>query len=129
MTVKDLISREPVSVSPNATIVEAAKIMKRERVGSLLVRIGEEAKGILSERDIIYAIASDLPLNTRVEEVMSTNLVTADSGMDVGEAALLLADKGVRHLVIKENGKIIGVISIRDIARSLGLLTTDLSVW
>ncbi|AEB94915.1 MAG: CBS domain-containing protein [Metallosphaera sp.] len=129
MIVKELIAREPVTIEPKANLVDAAKLMKREGVGSLLVMESGQPKGIVSERDIVYAIASDLPLNTELSRVMSTNLVTADPKTDVGEAAILMVGKGIRHLVITDKGRVLGVISLRDIAKSLGLITTDLSIW
>ncbi|ABP95583.1 putative signal-transduction protein with CBS domains [Metallosphaera sedula] len=129
MILKELIGREPVTIDPESDLVRAAKLMKKEIVGSLLVVEGGEPKGIISERDIVYAIASDLPLTTKVREVMSTNLVTADAGTDVGEAAILMVGKGIRHLVVKEGSRVIGVVSLRDVARSLGLIATDLTIW
>ncbi|MEM4046393.1 MAG: CBS domain-containing protein, partial [Metallosphaera sp.] len=104
MIVKELIAREPVTIEPKANLVDAAKLMKREGVGSLLVMESGQPKGIVSERDIVYAIASDLPLNTELSRVMSTNLVTADPKTDVGEAAILMVGKGIRHLVITDKG-------------------------
>ncbi|AWS00241.1 CBS domain-containing protein [Metallosphaera hakonensis] len=129
MIVKELISRDPVTIDPDSDLITASKLMKKEGVGSLLVTEGDEPKGIISERDIISAIASDLPLKTKVRDVMSTNLVTADAGTEIGEAAILMVSRGIRHLVVMEKGKVIGVISLRDVARSLGLITTDLSIW
>lgn len=126
---KDLITRPPLTISLNSTIVEAAKLMRKENVGSLLVVENEKPIGIITERDIVQAIADEKPLTTKVSEVMSTNLVTAESTMDEGEAALLMSNMKIRHLVVTEKGKIIGVVSLRDIARALGLIATDASVW
>ncbi|EHP70487.1 MAG: CBS domain-containing protein [Metallosphaera yellowstonensis] len=129
MILKELIMRDPVTVEPEISIRDAARIMKREGVGSLLVVEGGEPKGLVTERDIVYAIASDVSLDSEVENIMSTNLVTAESTTEVSEAAMLMAGRKIRHLVVTEGGKVVGVISLRDVARVLGLITSDLSIW
>lgn len=129
MILKELIMRDPVTVEPEISIRDAARIMKREGVGSLLVVEGGEPKGLVTERDIVYAIASDVSLDSEVENIMSTNLVTAESTTEVSEAAVLMAGRKIRHLVVTEWGKVVGVISLRDVARVLGLITSDLSIW
>jgi len=129
MILKELIMRDPVTVEPEISIRDAARIMKREGVGSLLVVEGGEPKGLVTERDIVYAIASDVSLDSEVENIMSTNLVTAESTTEVSEAAVLMAGRKIRHLVVTEGGKVVGVISLRDVARVLGLITSDLSIW
>ncbi len=129
MSIKELINRPPVTISSSASLKDCAKLMRKENVGSLLVVEGETPKGIITERDIIQAIADDYPLDTPASKVMSTNLITAEASTDVSDAALLMTNSKIRHLVITENGKIIGVISLRDVARSLGLITTDASFW
>lgn len=126
---KDLIVREPVTISPSSTIVEAAKIMRKENIGSLLVVDQGKAVGIITERDIVQAISEDKPLTVKISEIMSTNLITAESNMDEAEAALLMSKMKIRHLVVTEKGKIVGIISLRDIARALGLFITDASIW
>ncbi|MCY0873653.1 CBS domain-containing protein [Acidianus infernus] len=129
MSIKELITRPPVTISSSASLKDCAKLMRRENVGSLLVVDGDTPRGIITERDIIQAIADDYPLETPASKVMSTNLITADASTEVGDAALLMTNNKIRHLVVTEGGKIIGVISLRDVARSLGLITTDASFW
>ncbi|AEE95149.1 CBS domain-containing protein [Acidianus hospitalis] len=129
MSIKELITRPPVTISSSASLKDCAKLMRKENVGSLLVVDGDTPKGIITERDIIQAIADDYPLETPASKVMSTNLITADASTEVGDAALLMTNHKIRHLVVTEGGKIIGVISLRDVARSLGLITTDASFW
>ncbi|MFP3217674.1 MAG: CBS domain-containing protein [Acidianus sp.] len=129
MSIKELITRPPVTISSSASLKDCAKLMRKENLGSLLVVDGDTPKGIITERDIIQAIADDYPLETPASKVMSTNLITADASTEVGDAALLMTNHKIRHLVVTEGGKIIGVISLRDVARSLGLITTDASFW
>ncbi|MCY0882891.1 MAG: CBS domain-containing protein [Acidianus infernus] len=129
MSIKELITRPPVTISSSASLKDCAKLMRRENVGSLLVVDGDTPRGIITERDIIQAIADDYPLETPASKVMSTNLITADASTEVGDAALLMTNNKIRHLVVTEGGKIIGVISLMDVARSLGLITTDASFW
>ncbi len=129
IVVKDLIARPPIIIDGNNSIADACKLMKKESVGSLLVLLDGVAKGIVTERDVVYAIADGVPLTEKVSKIMSSNLVTVDSSTDVSDAALIMTSRKIRHLAVVEDGKIIGVISLRDVARALGLVTADLSVW
>ncbi|MEW9491351.1 MAG: CBS domain-containing protein [Candidatus Aramenus sulfurataquae] len=129
MIIKDLVTRAPISIDGNSSIVDACRLMKKESVGSLLVLIDSVARGIVTERDVVYAIADGVPLTEKVLSIMSSNLVTVDSTTDVSDVALIMTSRKIRHLAVVEGGKIIGVISLRDVARALGLVTADLSVW
>jgi signal-transduction protein with cAMP-binding, CBS, and nucleotidyltransferase domain len=129
MIIKDLVTRAPITIDGNSSIVDACRLMKKESVGSLLVLMDGVARGIVTERDVVYAIADGVPLTKRVSSIMSSNLVTVDSTTDVSDAALIMTSRKIRHLAVVEGGKIIGVISLRDVARALGLVTADLSVW
>ncbi len=129
MILKELVSRPPVTAEEDSTISFTCKVMKKEGVGSLLIIEGGEPKGIVTERDIVYAIADDISLSAPIKDIMSTNLVSADSSTDVSDAALLMTTKKIRHLIVIESGRIIGVVSLRDVARALGLVTADLSIW
>lgn len=129
MILKELVSKPPVTAEEDSTISFACKIMKKEGVGSLLITEGEQPKGIVTERDIVYAIADDISLSAPIKDIMTTNLVSAESSTDVSDAALLMTTKKIRHLIVLESGRIIGVVSLRDVARALGLVTADLSIW
>ncbi|ADN50107.1 CBS domain-containing protein [Vulcanisaeta distributa] len=117
ITVDKVIKREPLVINENATIKEAINIMSRENVG-LLVIVNNAGKpiGVISERDIIRALARGKDLNAKVTEVGTVGkLVTISPRDSIYKAALLMNDHKIRHLVVMDNDKLRGVISIRDI--------------
>lgn len=106
------------SVSPDATVVEAARIMKEGRVGSILVMRDGELQGIFTERDALFRVVAGRidPAGTTVAEVMTGELVTISPDDDITHALRLMRDIGFRHLpVVESGGDIVGIVSTRDI--------------
>ena len=120
INVKSVMTDKLVTIPNNATLHVAARLMKSNKVGSLLVQKGKEFTGILTETDIVQkAIALDLPSdNTRVEEAISSPLLTIKADCSIPEATDLMAERAVRHLAVTEKKEIIGIISIRDVLQS-----------
>ncbi|MBR9858167.1 MAG: cyclic nucleotide-binding/CBS domain-containing protein [Gammaproteobacteria bacterium] len=123
-TVRELISREPVTISLSASVLEAAKKMTEEGVSSILVLNSspesedEPVAGILTDRDLrTRVLAEGLPVETRVEEVMSLDLLALESGQFVFEAMLIMLRYNLHHLPILHKGKPIGVIALSDVMR------------
>ncbi|BFI76097.1 CBS domain-containing protein [Sulfurisphaera ohwakuensis] len=131
MIVSQLITKKPVIASKNISIREAAKIMKKEEVGSLVIVDKDyKAIGIVTERDLLYAIADEIPLDKPVSEIMSQNPVTIEENSDISEAVALMTSREIRHLIVVDHdGKVKGVISIRDVARAVGAIALDLAFW
>ncbi len=120
----NLVSRMPVTVTADRSVCDAAEIMRREGVGSLLVVDSEgRLAGILTERDLAYrVVASRCSCDVRVGEVMTPRerLVTVEPGTSIAEAARIMIDVGVRHLpVVTREGRLVGVVSLRDLARAI----------
>jgi CBS domain-containing protein len=91
--------------------------MWRQQTGSLLVMEGEDLVGILTERDVLKAVATGANTKeTRVSEVMTKDLVTVGPQTSLREAAKIMADRWIRHLPVMDAGKLVGVISQRDLA-------------
>ena len=112
-----LMNRDIQQISPKATLREAARRMRDKKIGSLVIGEGEERVGIISETDFVRkAIAEGLnPDTTPVESMMSKPIITIDIDKTAKEANDLMASKEVRHLAITDRGKIVGVISVRDL--------------
>lgn len=112
-----LMNRDIQQISPKATLREAARRMRDKRIGSLIIGEGDQPIGIISETDFVRkAIAEGLnPDTTPVESMMSNPIISIDIDKTAKEANDLMATKGVRHLVITDRGKIVGVISVRDL--------------
>jgi CBS domain-containing protein len=112
-----LMHRDLQEISPKATLRDAAKQMRDKRIGSLLVSEGMERLGIVSETDFVRkALAEGLnPDTTPVEKIMSQPVIGIDIDKTAKEANDLMATKGVRHLAVTDKGKIVGIISVRDL--------------
>jgi CBS domain-containing protein len=115
--VSEIMTNAAVIDQPDDTLVEAARKMWEQQTGSLLVIDGEDLVGIVTERDILKAVATGAPLDdTRISQVMSKDLVTVGPGTSLREAAGLMAERWIRHLPVLDNGKLVGVISQRDLS-------------
>jgi CBS domain-containing protein len=120
-TVRDIMSRDLVTVEPSATVAEAATLMGERSVGSALVLEGGEPAGIFTERDILRALASDFDAaHHPVGDWMTHDPVTVDASVDVAEARDLMLRRGFRHLPVLEGGVLVGIVSLRDLSASGG---------
>ncbi len=109
------------SISPEATVYEALELMAEKDIGALLVMQGETLVGILSERD--YArkiiIKGKSSKETLVREVMTTEVCYVDKKKKMDECLAIMSDKHIRHLPVMENNRLIGLISIGDVVKSI----------
>ncbi len=117
MRVSEIMTNAAVTDQPDDTLSEAASTMWRQQTGSLLVIDGEDLVGILTERDVLKAVATGANLtDTRISEVMTKDLVTVGPQTSLREAAKVMADRWIRHLPVMGGGKLVGVVSQRDLA-------------
>jgi len=117
MRVSEIMTNAAVIDQSDDTLAEAARTMWKQQTGSILVMDGEELVGIITERDILKAAATGTRLDeTRIAEVMSKDLVTVGPGTSLREAAKVMADRWIRHLPVVDGGKVVGIISQRDLA-------------
>jgi len=122
---KDIMATPPVTISDKARITEAARLMCENRIGSVLV-VNESGKliGIVTERDLACAVAKECE-DAPVWGVMTENPVTVKPEAPVEEIVRIMGELGVRHMpVVDDEGKPLGVISIRDIVALTRLLTS-----
>jgi CBS domain-containing protein len=117
LPIRILMNREIKHIAPDATLLDASRRMRDERVGSLLVRRGEDYVGIISESDLVRrGIAEGRELaKTPVESVMNRPIITIDVRKTAVDANALMSEKAIRHLAVTENDRIIGVLSVRDL--------------
>lgn len=110
-----LMNRNIKKINFDATVKEAAKLMRDHKVGSLFVEKGNTYVGILSETDIVRrGLAEGInPELELVEKLMSSPIISIDISRPVLEVNDLMAKKGIRHLAVTEYGKIVGVVSVR----------------
>ena len=107
--------RKLIVAAPEATVAEAAQLMRENQVGAVLVVENERLVGIFTERDAVYRVmAPDRdPRLTRVVEVMTRDPVSVEPDETFGYALLLMHERGFRHAPVVENGRPIGVVSAR----------------
>lgn len=116
MKVGDLLTGQVVSCEPSVSVAEAARTMAKNKVGSIVVLEGDRLAGILTERDLLRAIANGTQLEeTPVSNLMTAEVVTATPEWQVYEAATEMLARGFRHLVVCEGERVVGVISTRDV--------------
>lgn len=118
--VSHILAREPVTIEPEAGVCEAARKMKENGVGSLVVVKDGEIVGIVTERDVTYKAAARCDCSLKVEDIMTRRVITIKSTASIAEAARLMIDLGIRHLpVVDDTGRLVGVVSLRDLARAI----------
>jgi CBS domain-containing protein len=112
-------SGEIFSITPNATVFEAIEMMDSKNVGALLVMDGKKLVGMFSERDYTRKIVlrGKRSRETKVAEIMSTNLTVTHSREPVEKCLRLMTDKRIRHLPVLDGDKVVGVISIGDLVK------------
>jgi len=130
MRVEALIKRSPVTISKSATVKQAAEVFTREKIGLLVVASSESpvrAEAVLSERDVVRAVAAGAPLSKSLESISTKKLVTVKRSDRPSKAVRLMLENGIRHLVVEnDDGTLFGVLSIRDFFREQKLLQTFL---
>ncbi len=117
MKIQHWIDEDVVTSSGNISIREAISILYKRHIGSIIIiDKDKKCKGIFTERDAIRVIANDIPLNTPLAEVMTTNLRTVDENVTFSMAKEIMRDHNIRHLpVVDKQGRLIGLLSLRRI--------------
>ena len=108
------------TISPNATVLEAIKIMAEKGVGALVVAEDEKVIGIFSERDYTRKIAlmERSSSNTPVSDIMTSKVISVGLNHTVEECLQLMTDRHLRHLPVLEQEKLVGFISIGDLVKA-----------
>jgi CBS domain-containing protein len=117
ITVDQLMTPHLVDVPAGTSAIEAAKLMKERKVGSIFVRREDRIVGIVTEPDIVRKVvgAERIPYYVPVEEIMSSPVIGIDIRRPITEAADLMEQHGTRHLAVLKSGSIVGVLSVRDL--------------
>jgi CBS domain-containing protein len=111
------MSRNLLTVSPQVPLIEVAKRMVSRDVGAVMVTEDERLVGILTERDVLRAVAAGLDDTTLVSDCMTKDPDTLESDESTRQAATLMIHGGFRHLPIMEGDEVVGMLSIRDLMR------------
>ena len=117
--VKDAMLTEVFTARPSQTVLEASRIMREEDVGSVVICEGSNPIGIVTREDIVNKITAEDKLASKIflKDIMSKSLVTCTPDCDIAEAARLMSKYKYERIPIVEFGKLVGIISSREIAK------------
>ncbi|MEM9281391.1 MAG: CBS domain-containing protein [Verrucomicrobiota bacterium] len=110
-----------VCVHPETSVESAAKTMKRERIGAILVIHDDQLSGIMTERDILNRVVAEgkPPGEIKVSEIMTHDVIVIDPGCTVRQAMQIVSEKRLRHLPVLRDGRLEGMLSAGDLTRSI----------
>ncbi len=119
LKVEDVMIKDVVTVDAEATVKEAVEVMNKHEIGCLVVMKRDKLAGILTERDILkrVLVESRNPEKTKVSKIMTTPVITASPTTDLAEAAKLMFEKNVKKLPVVSKGKLVGLVTLTDLAR------------
>ena len=118
--IQDIMTRALITVNLSTTALQVAKMMEQGGIGAILVQNNSNPVGIVTDRDFATRIAANnLPLDTAVENIMSTPLITINHDEPISAAAERMTSKKIRKLAVTENGKIVGIVTSTDLVTQL----------
>jgi CBS domain-containing protein len=124
-SVADLLKSKParkvISVRPEQSVLDAIQVLAAEDIGAAVVMVGDHLAGIFSERDytrkvVLKGRSSD---TTKVEEIMTPNVIVVSPRTNTRECMQLMTDRNIRHLPVADGGRVVGMVSIRDIVSDI----------
>lgn len=119
--VKNIMTREVMTINDDSTVVDAARAMTENRISSLIVERDQSAVGIVSERDFVRKVCSKDLLSSKVlvSEIMSNIAVTAEPDTPLEVAVQRMINHKIRRLPVLDKGRIIGIVTVTDLAKEL----------
>jgi CBS domain-containing protein/nitrate/nitrite transporter NarK len=117
---KDAIARELIYIKQGTPLKEVVKLMAEHDIGFVPIIEDGKLAGVFSEKDLIDVIAKNVSLDTPVDKIAKKDAIMIDSNATLKDAAELMVKHNIRHLPIVENGKVVGVISVRDLLKVIG---------
>ena len=116
MAVSALIEASVIRVAPDASVYDIAKVLTKDDIGVVVVGDGTDVMGVVSEPDITRAVAAQQELDlVRAADIAHTELIWCDATATVSEVAEEMMEKWVRHVLVESDGRLVGVVSARDL--------------
>ncbi|PLV56173.1 CBS and ACT domain-containing protein [Thermotoga sp. SG1] len=127
MLVKDFMTRNPITITPETSFTEALKLMKEKKIKRLIVMKGEKIVGIVTEKDLLYASPSKattlnvwelhyLLSKLKISEIMTKDVITVNENTPIEDAARIMEERDISGLpVVDDAGKLVGIITQTDI--------------
>jgi CBS domain-containing protein len=119
LDVEDVMVKEVMTISENASVKEAAEVMNKFEIGCLIAIRNGKAMGILTERDLLKRVVAESKdvMKTKVKDVMSSPLVVVEPSMDLEEAVKLMFQMKIKKLPVVDEKRLVGLVTLTDIAR------------
>ncbi len=123
MRAKDVMVKDIVKVGSCALVDKAVKVMNKNNIGCLIIEDNGETRGIVTQRDLLKKVLEKArdPRKLVVSDIMTKKLIVGSPDMEIHEAARLMFQKKIKKLPIVENGKLVGLITLSNIARTVGV--------
>jgi len=120
LLVRDFMTKNVKTVRTDSNVKEAVVKMNKFKIGSIIVMQGKRPVGIITERDILEKIVEPCmePTAITAKEIMSSPIISTNSDVNIEDAAMLMASKKIKKLVVMENGRLAGIISSMDLMRA-----------
>lgn len=123
ISIDTLIGAGVVRVATDASVADVAKAIADKNIGAVIVGDEERPTALVSERDVVRVVAGGRdPGGVLARDIASTSLVWCEADDTVGEAAIRMTDREIRHLLVERDGALAGIVSSRDL---LGVYATD----
>lgn len=125
MRAEILARKPPVTTTPDARIKDVARIMAEKKVGLVVIVDKNQPDipiGVVSERDIVKAVAKGIEIDRSVREVMTSPVITIEGDEPIWNVAKVMREHNIRHVVVTKGGRLFGVISIRDLVSEQSVL-------
>jgi CBS domain-containing protein len=117
--IEDVMTRDLVTCPTNATIADAARLMRDRNIGNVLVTRGDQLAGIVTDRDIVVrCLAEGAAPDQPVERACSSGLAAISSDSSVEDAARMMRERSLRRLAVVDDGRAVGIVSLGDLART-----------
>ena len=123
VTVSQIMTRSIIQLEAGTSAIDAAKLMKTHKIGSVFVKKKQDIIGIVTEPDIVRKVVGTdrVPYFIPVEDIMSSPVIGIDERRPITEAADLMEQHGTRHLAVFKSGQVVGVLSVRDLLHPVSI--------